>query len=372
MTSPPNESIQVTPPLSVDAVTAAWLTQCLRDDGYDAVVSGFAPSPIGAGMLGSTHRLRMAFSRTDARAPTSVVLKVNGEGELSQKLGKIGYGFKGKPGFYASEVYFYRAIAARTAIRRPACHFSWISDDGGRFCLLLEDIAPARAGDELEGCALSEAHIAMANLAGLHATMWDDPALRAPGPVERINADDARRFEGYYRNAAAVFRERHADRFAPEVLTLVDALAEAVTPWFLADDQPSALAHGDYRLDNMLFTTGEPVQCVAVDWQSFTVANPAFDVGYVLGASVPTAVRRGAETALLRSYHDRLVALGVGDYPFDACARAFASGAFFGVKNMVIALRSVTMTDRGRDMLDHLLRQACATIGDHGGARLLG
>jgi len=42
---------------------------------------------------------------------------------------------------------------------------------------VLEDVAPARQGDQIDGCGVAEARLAMEALARVHAPVFGDPAL---------------------------------------------------------------------------------------------------------------------------------------------------------------------------------------------------
>jgi hypothetical protein len=195
--------------------------------------------------------------------------------------------------------------------------------------------------------------------------MWGAEAFEVDGPLRRTTPDDAARFAGYMAKATKVFHDSHADRFPRTYVDILDAFQPRFERWFHAQGRVAALTHNDYRLDNVMFTEGDSPESVALDWQSFTVSHPGFDLGLFLGGSIPTALRRAHEDELLGAYHDRLIALGVKDYSLGDCRSDFANGAFLGIKNSVIGLRSVTMTDRGVKMFDTTLGRAFATILDH-------
>jgi aminoglycoside phosphotransferase (APT) family kinase protein len=44
--------------------------------------------------------------------------------------------------------------------------------------------------------------------------------------------------------------------------------------------EPFSLTHGDYRLDNVIFTAGEPRLAAVVDWELATLGNPLADFAY--------------------------------------------------------------------------------------------
>jgi aminoglycoside phosphotransferase (APT) family kinase protein len=62
--------------------------------------------------------------------------------------------------------------------------------------------------------------------------------------------------------------------------------AERVASW-LADNYPSdrapALAHGDYKLDNLLFAESAPPHLLAVvDWEMASIGDPLIDLGWAM------------------------------------------------------------------------------------------
>ena len=71
----------------------------------------------------------------------------------------------------------------RVQIRTPRCWHAEISDDNCSFVLLLDDLAPARPGVQVDGCSVDQAADAVRNLAGLHAPVWNDPHAVRPRRV---------------------------------------------------------------------------------------------------------------------------------------------------------------------------------------------
>ena len=51
----------------------------------------------------------------------------------------------------------------------PGCFATAFDEREGWFTLVLEDAAPARQGDQIEGCSVAEARLAMEQLGRLHA-----------------------------------------------------------------------------------------------------------------------------------------------------------------------------------------------------------
>ena len=132
-----------------------------------------------------------------------------------------------------------------------------------------------------------------------------------------------------------------AELDASEVRTL-RASASAITEWQLARPEPFAVIHGDYRLDNLMFSTTEDDDVVAVDWQTMIVGPPTRDVAYFLGTSLDVDDRRASEEQLVASYHRELCARGVDGYDAAQCFDDYRVGQLQGPMITVIGCMYAT------------------------------
>jgi hypothetical protein len=217
--------------------------------------------------------------------------------------------------------------------------------------MVMEDLAPAEQGDQLAGCSLEHARLALAEAAKLHAPRWGDPALEQVDFLARSAGDAANLLQMVYKGVWPGFAERYRDRLPAEALALSERLGDGLREWVLGSTAPITLVHGDYRLDNMLFGTsagGYPL--AVVDWQTVALGAGASDASYFLGASLLTEDRRTHEEALMRTYHDDLCSGGVEGYGWDDCWRDYRLSAFAGVVMSVVASMIVEQTDRGDEM----------------------
>jgi aminoglycoside phosphotransferase (APT) family kinase protein len=61
---------------------------------------------------------------------------------------------------------------------------------------------------------------------------------------------------------------------------------EAVREWLEAhvpSDSPSAIVHGDYKMDNVVFDRATPARLLAIlDWEMATLGDPLADLGYLM------------------------------------------------------------------------------------------
>ena len=347
---------------SVHDLDAKWLGKLLSSDGRDAKIDGMDLQEIGMGLMGSTYRVLLNYASDPGDLPRSLVFKMTGEGPISRRLGRIGYGLEGKPGFYGGEVRFYAQVLPHIEITAPKLYASWISDDEEEFSLLLADIDDANAGDELTGCTFEQARDAVINVAGLHAPFWNSPILEQPGWLQRPRHDWADTLQESISRAHKRFHERQASVCTPEQVAIVDKFVPLYAQWFLAENENMALTHNDYRLDNLLFRPDG--SSVAVDWQSFTTAHSGRDLGLFLGCSVPIEIRRHHLDELLEAYRLKMVELGVSDYTLSDVYRDFRLGLFLGIQNVIIGMNAVTLTERGHKMFMHKLELCTAAISD--------
>ena len=130
-----------------ESITPAFFTELLRANGYPAAqVVRFAAEPVGTGQMGRCVRFRLELAGEAAGAPHSLVGKFPSLDPLSRQTGV-------QLRNYAREIYFYRELAARIPIAKPRCYYGEIAGEGPEFALILEDLAPARQGDQLAGCS---------------------------------------------------------------------------------------------------------------------------------------------------------------------------------------------------------------------------
>jgi aminoglycoside phosphotransferase (APT) family kinase protein len=133
---------------------------------------------------------------------------------------------------------------------------------------ILRGLAEAEASfpDEGERRAIGER--VADTLAQIHAVDPDAVGLGDLGRKEDYVARQLRRWQGQW--------EKSKTRELPAVDRVHERLAARIPA-----QGPATLVHGDYRLDNMILTTGGEVAAV-VDWELCTLGDPLADVGTLM------------------------------------------------------------------------------------------
>jgi hypothetical protein len=305
-----------------DAVTPEWITSVLRGGGLDVRVRATRHQPIGAGQVAGSYRIHLDYDgATPPGAPRTVVAKI-AVGEEAQR-NQISRAF-------VTEVGFYLHLAARVRARIPHCWYAAINPDLNRFTLILEDLTPSKPGSQAAGCTIAQAQAAVANLAALHASWWNDEFLNTGlAWLVPMDADVAELIGAVLQDATAQFVQRFDGSLSAEDGKTLTAAAEVTAEWALHHQSPFSLIHGDYRLDNLMFPpTGEG--CAALDWQGVSIGHPSRDLAYFLSCSLLPETRRAHEDDLIGTYHRGLVSHGVTGYSVDDCRNGYRVGMLQG------------------------------------------
>lgn len=344
-----------------DDVTSQWMTRALSGAGENIEVCGLRYERVGTGQIGASYRfwLDYAIGGQTVTGPDTVIVKM-ATGDASRR--------DMVSGGYRNEVGFYTTFAGQAMIRTPHCWHASITADNRQFTLVLEDAAPARVGSQDAGCSAVEAEAALRNLAGLHAPFWNVPGLGESAPWVGKTDDAAADFLGEIHGVATgQFIDRYRQELSAEDSKTLAATAEVMSAWIRGCRSPFSLIHGDYRLDNLMFSSS-PARVTTVDWQTLAVGFPGRDVAYFLSTAISPSARRRDERALVGAYHDQLVDHGVTDYSFATCFADYRRGALQGPLTTVLGCIYATgersaASDR---MFLSMARYSCQAIRDLG------
>lgn len=336
-------------------ITADWLNAALDSVGIGLVAASVSTEAVGTGQMGATYRLGVSWAGGDG--PETLIAKVAAGDPTSRAMVSQGY---------AAEVGFYRHLSGRTTVSTPGCWYSAISDDATEFTLLLDDAAPAVPGVQVEGCTTEQAASALANLVGLHAPFWNDPALEGADYLMRTGPDGAAFLQELLIGATADFVERYREDLGSDEAEVLKTVADSIADWVVAAGEHSSLIHGDYRLDNLMFAPDGEV--VALDWQTAGVGPALRDVAYFLGTCLDVEQRRQHEERLVADYHAGLLRSGVQDYDFELCWEDYRLGQLHGPLVTVLGaiLATGTRSESSDAMFLAMAHRCCAAISDLG------
>jgi len=307
-------------------VTPDWVTRVLSDAGLVAAgrrVTEVSGAPIGTGQMADTTRFTLEYDEGGA-GPTTVVGKFASADDQSRSTGLALRA-------YEIEVRFYREVAGLVATRVPDAYAAEVEPETGWFTLLLQDIVGGRQGDQIEACGPDVAAAVLTEMAGLHAPCWERPEPFLSALVSSLLPG---------------FLERYADRLAHEHQEVCRQFGAHLETWIGGREGPHTVSHGDFRLDNLLFQSGNP-RPVVVDWQTAAWAPPSVDVAYFIGGCLSTEDRRAHEEDLLALYHEELSRRGVRDYTMEQLRSDYRHATFGGVLMAIVASMVVQRTERG-------------------------
>lgn len=333
-------------------VTEAWLSGVLGTE-----VTKVDVTPVGTGQTGATYRLEVRY-RDHPRLPQSFVIKLPAQDDAVRERVSLSY---------RSEHAFYTEVAATVSVPLPQCYHCEIADDGAQFVLLLADMAPARQGDQIEGCTPGEAELALAALAGLHGPRWGDPAWLSFAATVMPKPDEAtaRGLGDITVLAARTTIDKLGERMSAEDRDTVLASAALIGDWLIGAPERFSLLHGDYRIDNLLFDPRRR-EVTVVDWQTLAVGLPARDVAYFLATSLTPEDRTTHERRLVEAYRTTLQAQGVGEYDHETCWRDYRFGMLQVPLITTLGFAFSAATDRGDDMALAMLARGGRAIRELG------
>jgi Phosphotransferase enzyme family len=344
--------MSVDPPGGPAGLTAGWLAAALRDAGHPGVrIASVAVREIGTGQTGSCFRVAVQFAGPTS-LPATFVAKLPAEDPAVRE--RVAFG-------YRAEVAFYDSVAATVQVPLPRCYVSAIAADGQSFVLLLEDLFPARQGDQLAGCSPGQARAAVVALAGLHGPRWCDPAWRdfTDTAMPMASPEIAKGLGEVARMAADMFLERLGGRLSAAGRQMLDGYPQRVAPWLLAHPDRFSLLHGDYRLDNLMLGDGS---VTVVDWQTLSVGLPARDLAYFISTSLSPDARADQERALVAAYHAALTGCGVTGYGLDQCFADYRLGLLQTPLITTLGAAFSAATERGDEVALVMLERACTAM----------
>ena len=319
-------------------ITAEWLTAALRAWGNldQAAVQSVDISALTAdhGMTGNLVRLTLSYDQDEDSVPRSMIAKFATTNPIDQQvLFTITF-------HYEREHRFYEKIANRVQLKTPRCYYSDINIEDRRYILLLEDMAPAKSGNMALGCTIEQAKLAIAEIAGFHATWWDGSELEKMTWMPEFGKTQIAQMSDMYLAAWEPFCQRIGHRLPQEFKDIGFRLTKHFKQvWSQIVEPPLTLVHADYHIENLFFIPSESGdRLVVADWQMMMFGRGTLDVGFLLGGNLDPQERFVKEMDLLGLYHTILQENGVNDYSFEQCFHDYRISMLFSLSRWIIVM----------------------------------
>jgi len=319
-------------------LTADYLSTALAEHLEGNVVKAVNAVPVGTGQVSDSYRLHLTYGDRTAM-PATLIAKVPAASAASREAARA---FR----TYEIEASFYDQVASDLPVSLARCYYAAYDAGPDEYVVLLEDLAPASAGDQLKGLSVAEAAAAICELAALHAAGWESPQLARLTWLNRASPEGSALMAAVVTDLHPGFRDRYADRLEPDATTVIGDFVSHVGDYLAAGDSQRTIVHGDFRADNLLFGRARPV---VLDWQTCSFGAATGDLSYFLGSSLPVTDRQQHETALVRRYHTELASRGV-QLSWQDCWDGYCRSAFNGIVMDIIAAMMVQRTERGDEM----------------------
>ena len=352
-------------PDSIAELTPEWLTRALHAGGVigaeTVTAATYEPLGAGAGFVGQLARIQLTYDRRPEGAPETLIAKMPGLDPGARELAAL-------YGLYELEFRFYSEIADEMTFRTARCYYAAGDAASVRYVLLIEDMgATGTLGDQVKGCTLEQARMAIRHLAAHHAHWWRNPRLAeiawlSPG-VDLVAGALTQSYPVCWERALETLGDEMPPQIREAIPTLGTHVLELMEP---LRESALTLGHGDYRLDNMFFGNEDSGYEIAVlDWQSPNKGWGAYDVAYFLYSNLDVETRREHEDTMLRDYHAGLVAGGVRDYSYEQLHDDYVASMLVSLAIWVINAATLdTANERGFALFQLFFERLSAAILD--------
>jgi aminoglycoside/choline kinase family phosphotransferase len=269
-------------------------------------------------------------------------------------------------GFYEREVRFYTMLGGKMTFRIPRCYAAAFDAGSGLSLLILEDLTGLENGNSIAGCSGERAESIVRMLARFHAAWWNNPELANLDWLNQTNnLEDQTRERMLLR-----YWEGLCQAIGDDKKPAIDAITARLSGYWSVmttrmDRSPLTLVHGDFQLSNLFFDPQWPeADPIVTDFQAVSFSRAAaYDLGFFMGHSLDSQVRRAHEARLLDAYYTTLLNHGVQDYPY----AEFLDDYRFGILHCMIRLSFMMAGEliKDRNVFMARVQRYCAAIEDN-------
>lgn len=348
-------------PQSINEVTTAWLSDVLG-----AGVESIELTQIGqgVGLMGDIFRA----SLTGKGVPDSVVVKLPSSFEENREQGV-------SLGMFDAEIKFYKELGHMASVGLPKIYHADIKPGTADFVIIMEDLSHLTMVDQHIGMTVDQANAAVKVLAKIHAVWWDNVQTEAYEWIPSMIGPRIEFVDQMLLQILPAFTEGFGQYLPDGGLEVYELFAGSYLKVnnLIAGRSPWTLVHQDYRVENLLFGPEGSGQVVVLDWQGIGRGPGVYDLAYILGGSMETALRRAHEADLVRAYYDSLVGAGVEHYSYDQLWDDYAIGHLQGglATSMVTGGSMDQSIERGVQLVATMASRHAQAALDHGGLERL-
>ncbi len=348
-------------PQSINEVTPAWLSEVLGGQVSRIEVQQIGQ---GVGLLGDIYQVKLDADDL----PASVVIKLPSSFEENKEQAV-------SLGMFDAEIKFYRELGHMATVGLPEIYHADIAPGGAEFVLIMEDLSHLTMVDQHVGMSADQAKAAVTVLAKIHAVWWDSvqteeyewiPSMIGPR-IEFVDQMLTQIFPVFSEGFGKYLPEGGLEvfeLFAGNYINVNNVIAGR-SPW--------TLVHQDYRVENVLFGPEGSGEVVVLDWQGIGRGPGTYDLAYILGGSMETALRREHERDLVQAYYDSLIESGVQNYAFDQVWEDYKIGHLQGglATSLVTGGSMDQSIERGVQLVITMATRHSQAALDHGGLEFL-
>ena len=360
-----NPSIPHTP----EDISTDWLTDALRSSGVITTSSvtsiDAGDTSAGHGFTGRIARLTVTYDSHEKDAPGSIIAKFPSYDPT------IRAAVTDSAMSYEREIRCYENLLDYVVLSTPRRYYSACDPESGECILLLQDLAPARFGDNVGNPSREDIDSAIRAIAGFHAEFWESPRLVDMDWLPEY-AQDADVRQRAFGKAIGPFLSTWGKYLRPSTIDLIDRLGDSLARIRLQLSlPPRTVLHGDYRLDNLAFDGSERGPAV-IDWQAVSKGRSVADMAYFIVYCIDPNERRAMETELLKLYHSVLVEQGVVAYDFESCMEDYRLSIAANMLRTVRVGGTFDYSgDRAQALLRTILHRVETALADHRVAELI-
>ncbi|MBT4160004.1 MAG: DUF1679 domain-containing protein [Gammaproteobacteria bacterium] len=335
-------------PLSVEELTTDWIQSAMAPYLNGATLKDFTATIIGVGegFMGQLARVGLEYDGDKGDAPASLIAKFASTSEATRDQAA-------SQNLYQRELGFYRDIGKEAGVPIADCYYSAYIDETNHFVLLLEDLAPGEASDQVAGTDKETSREVIEQFAKLHAKWWNSEKLEQYDWAQWLiqSMTQKQSLEMFHKSVKEVHETGKFDAY-PEMKRLMPLL-EPLLKFDPAPPFPFTLTHGDLRSDNIIKPSAEGGRFTVIDWQLSGIGDPVNDIVRWMVQSISIEDRRETEQELLKLYHDRLLEYGVKGFSYRKFISAYKTNLIVVYLMFSMSMETVDKSSERAQALFH-------------------